>query len=251
MSLNPHVQDFSQKRMGRGFLIFSFLYWGLFLLFAETTLVGDGVHYHLFFPTLLEDGNLNLADEFVAYPQGSPFALLFKILPSGYAANPYPFGSSLLQFPFLLGAWTYDSFFGLRSKVGLSDFLSASYLTAQILSTWFYGWIGCFCLWRILERVFRVEDLFLIVFSMVAATPLLNYLIHDPAYSHAYSFFAVSLFYFFWFSPIQKDSFRSGLLIGSAGGLVFLVRWQDALFLLPVAIYTLGTVLRGVESDLV
>ncbi len=249
MSLNPYAKTVSDRKRRTGFVVFSILYWALFFLFAETTIVGDGIHYHTFFPALLSDRNLNLADEFVAYPQGSPFAIGFKLLPTGYAANPYPFGSSLLQLPFLIGAWVYDRTVGLASEIGIHDFLSAPYLVAQILSTWFYCWIGCFCLWRILEKLFRTDDSFLIVLSMVTATPLLNYLIHDPAYSHAYSFFAVSFFYFLWFCVSRKDSFASGLLIGAAGGLVFLVRWQDVLFLFPAAVYSIGMGLRGVETE--
>jgi len=219
----------------RHWTLFSVLYWLVFFIFATDQISGDGFHYFIFFPSLIGGLDLDLSNEFDRYHMGSPWAYFHGVEKSGYATNPFPFGSSLLQFPFFLTAYLCDLCLGCYSKWGFHHFFSTPYVFAQILSSWFYGWLALLLTDRTLRRIFGERGRFVTLSLLVGATPLWNYLLRDASYSHVYSFFTIALFFFLWYGPMNKLSFRSGVLLGSSAGIVFLTRWQDVLFLLPAA----------------
>lgn len=217
------------------FLLFTAVYLVAFLFLAKVQIFGDGFHYFIFFPSLFDRLSLNLSDYYSRYFTLSPQAIFHGMEPTGYARNLYPFGSSLLQFPFFLAVWVYDRLFGCFAQFGFHDFMTPPYKIAQVLSAWIYGLLGFYFLFALISRAAGKRGRWMVLVTLFAATPLWNYLIHDPSYSHVYSFFAISLTYWLWYGPFAKDSIRNGLLLGSSLGLVVLIRWQDILFLVPIA----------------
>ena len=74
--------------------------------------------------------------------------------------------------------------------------------------------------------------------------PAIYYSFVSPAYSHATSLFAVSLFVYVWLRTRGVTGCWRALLLGALGGLVALVRWQDALVLLLPVVEALAMACR-------
>jgi len=198
--------------------------------------VADGVGYYAPLASLFVDHDLDLRNELSQLNPGYLRAAF--LTPDGRLGNPFPVGpallwspavllvshlpaSALLDRPLPMPPRTRHAAFAPRyaRAVQWSDVLLVllgGALLAVALSSLLSGWIAA---------------------SMVAlliwATPVFYYVLADPSYGHAASYFAVAL--------LTSVSLRDRLrplplpLLGAVWGLVAVVRSQDAVFGLLLA----------------
>ncbi len=232
-------------------LLFASAYVTAMLAFPRAdsrAVVGDAVHHFVQLRSLMYDGDLRFQNEYVRlYGLGTPDGrvdgdqwIYDDLTPTGHVRNLTPVGPALLWAPLyaLLSAvlWTgalvglngppsgYEPLLQLAPGLtGVAAATGAAILSARLAARWAsQEWAtgATFAIWL--------------------GSPALYYSLVSPAYSHAPSMLAVSLFLLHWAggaasrAPVRATWFGlSGLLAGFAS----LMRWQDATFLaLPLYI---------------
>ena len=222
-----------------GYLINSFYNWPGFL-------GGDGLCYYAYLRSAALQGDIDFTDEFRDYSFGS------HALPdprektaTGLVGSPYSIGPAILWAPFFAVGH------GIARLTGVTaDGYSQPYVDAVILGTEFYALIGIALSIAIIRAIAPRSSAMLAVIGLWIASPMTEYFRHEGSMSHAHSVFAVSLFPYLFVRAAGRRSPAGWLLLGAAGGLVFLVRWQDVTFcLLPLGDLFRGKKLRDAIAD--
>jgi hypothetical protein len=221
------------------------LVFGLGWLFGEfrTRTGWDDTFYLLQVSSLVEDGDLDLRND-ALHSTLAPRALqtfLTATLPSGTLKNTFSIGPAVLWLPayaagmpWRQGAGTPAAIRWSRSQLAALHLLSLAFLAGV---AWF--------LYRLLETAGTHRGLALLTtLALLLGTPLAVYGPAAYTMAHLPSAVATSLLVasVLW---LERDAQPlQALLAGVALGLVFLVRWQDAVFGLLLWI-PLAPLLRG------
>jgi hypothetical protein len=205
---------------------------------------GDGLAYFMWLDSAARDWDLDLTNQAAKFAQVNTYQV-FRYEKTGRYVSVFPFGSSLLLVPFYwLGTWAdrspffhvNDAYFVQHQGVTLAFSLFAMfganlYALATVLLTYFTA-----------RRWSSQWPAFLAAVALFFGTPLWYYATVEPLSAHVAGAFAVSLTLWLlacWWSPQGRMSpWREGGLwlgAGLAMGLATLVRWQLALFALPLA----------------
>lgn len=166
---------------------------------------------------------------------------------TGLRPNYAPVGSSILWAPFFAVA---DVIVRVRGTAP-ADGLSPPYLTAITIGSAVYGALAVALGIAVARRVTGGSG---IAASLVvlAGTPLVFYMYAMPGMSHAPAAFAVALFIWTWLRVRERWTVGGVAALAGVGGLMAMVREQDAfLVLLPAVDYLLtrratGFVLKDV-----
>jgi hypothetical protein len=198
----------------------------------------DDIGYFAQVRSWVMDGSLDLAGEYRYYrSQGCRFKSILRDPVTGRFASQYPVGVPLLQAPFFLVGHGIALAIGDRSG-GYGE----PYVRLVGVGSAVYGFLGLLMIFVMLRGVFGARASALSVTGIWLCTGLYFYMFIQPMVSHAYSFFAVTLFVFVWFRTLRDgDGFsldragqrtpRQWFLLGALGGLAVLVRYQDGIFL--------------------
>jgi len=205
---------------------------------------GDGLAYFMWLDSAARDWDLDLANQAAKFAQVNSYQV-FRYEKTGRYVSVFPFGSALLLVPFYwLGTWAdqlpllhvNDAYFVQHQGVTLAFSLFAMlgtnvYALATVLLAYFTArrwssrWPAC-----------------LAAAALFLGTPLWYYATVEPLSAHVAGAFAISLALWLlacWWSPQGRmsPSGEAGLWlgVGLAMGLATLVRWQLALFALPLA----------------
>ena len=212
---------------------------GVFILFSFLTMFnpgwmkarveGDGVGYFSYLRSWVYDHDLDFENEFELL-NAEKFGIGRKtkdgyrrLKKTGMVRNPFSIGPAILWFP---GYYLASRMF--HFKTGYEPEL----LTIIKWEVWIYGLAGVFLLFLFLRKYFSVFPSFFSIFSVLLASPLFYYLRNNPFLSHVPSFFSVSLLLYLLSRVEKNHSWFLWILIGSACGLCFLIRWQNGLLLL-------------------
>ncbi|MEW6365585.1 MAG: glycosyltransferase family 39 protein [Acidobacteriota bacterium] len=222
--------------------------WLLSLVFygRGAVIEGDGAYYYAFLRSSLMDRDLNFRNELGYYASQSDSVSDCEVNgATGLVSNPFSIGPAILWSPFfLIGhgyAWTTGA---------AVDGYSAPYEAAVILGTQVYAALGILLTMGVVRRVVGAHAPLWSVLGLWLASPLVEYFRFAASMSHAHSVFAVSLFLYLYVKVESDQRPRDWIALGIAGGLVFLVRWQDATFcLLPLVALFRGKRLRDAVAD--
>ena len=142
--------------------------------------------------------------------------------PSGRRMNFTTLGSALLWAPFYAAGHLAALLSGAPT-----DGFSRPYIVAVSLGSAFYGFLAMLLAAAAARRVTGRG----LVASLIVAvgTPLVFYSYVAPVFGHATSAFAVSLMVWMWLRVRDRWTLGGALALGLAGGLVAIVREQDAL----------------------
>jgi len=230
--------------------IFPTLGWGdFFLILTLFTLIlsiifytkhpippiyGDGIGYYSYLPSYLiyHDPTIesifqpvslydyHCGGEFERYPTTGKYLVWF------------PIGTAVLMLPFFLIGHIVAPLLG-----SAPDGFSIVYQFAIIAAAIFYMLFGLILIFKILIRHFSSKIVTVTLLSLFLGTNLLAYGSLGSSMSHIYSFFLVCLLLYIvsrWYAdPSRGNTF----LVGTAAGLIFLVRNPNALFLLFIPLY--------------
>ncbi len=204
---------------------------------------GDGLAYFMWLDSAARDWDLDLANQAAKFAQVNTYQV-FRYERTGRYVSVFPFGSALLLVPFYwLGTWAdrlpilhvNDAYFvqhqgvtlafSLFTMLGTNLYALATVLLAYLTAcTWTSRRVAC-----------------LAAVALFLGTPLWYYATVEPLSAHVAGAFAASLLLWLlarWWSRQERMSARSEagvwLGIGLTAGLATLVRWQLALFTVPL-----------------
>ena len=193
---------------------------------------GDGWQAFVVVRSVLLDHDLDLANDYAGL--GAPVALT----PGGRATSHLPIGLALVWTPpFVVahvGTWMAAA---LGANVSADGF-SVPYRAAVTAGTYAYGVIALLLLEGELRRRAGAAAALLAVLAIWLATPLHFYMTANPAMAHGASVFVATAFVVAWLRARDREpaSGRAWAIVGLLGGLMTLVRLQDAVLLaLPAA----------------
>jgi len=206
---------------------------------------GDGVNYFAYLHSMVVDHDLDFRDEYrAATAAGISVDPTLTATPTatGLVANFQPVGSALLALPFYLGA--------LALHPGGEPQFGRPFVVAFSLASLFYGLLALALSARLAWGSTGSRNAALGAAAIAAlATPLAFYMLYEPSYSHTFSAFVVSAFVLVWWRggqagavargfpgqrpqggipPSEHRSAANWLVLGLLGGLLGLVRIQDA-----------------------
>ncbi len=162
----------------------------------------------------------------------------------GFKVDKYPVGTALLQWPFFYVTYLTTSLNG-----NSTDGYQISFQRAVLYATLFYLFLGIFFLRKTLELYDIKKSV--IIFSqilLVFATGVTNYANFDAGFSHVYSLFAISAFFYFVRSFFIKNRLKYFILACFFLGLILLIRQINMLALLfvPFLAGSPGTLKKGI-----
>lgn len=195
---------------------------------------GDGREYFAQLHSLVMDRNLDLSDEARDFGAGD--------------AGIFPFGSALLWLPFYLLAHAWIGVLNLFGAGLRHDGYYYPYQMAVGLGTLTYGYAGLVLVYRVLCDYFSRWLSLVSTMVVCVASFVFWYLAVDSSYTHGNSLFAVALFLWLWHRTRAARSRADWAWLGLAGGLMTMVRWQNAVFLVPLVVDAVSGAWRGLAA---
>lgn len=212
------------------------------LIHRDTIVHGDGARLYAYLRSAWVDGDVDTANEldhYFNYP-GSREPVKIAATSTGYAWNHTPVGCAILWSPFFaLGHVTAAQLRHAGKTVALDGY-SHPYTMAVAIGTHFYCFLGIVLLFLICAGYFSPIASFFAVLTVWLASFLPAYVLLYPSMSHAQSFFSVTLFIWLWLRARDRGGAALWCLLGIAGGLMALVRTQNAIFLCIPALWVPG-----------
>ncbi len=220
---------------------------------------GDGIGHFVFLHSAILDGDLSLGNEYDYVTQhiiedagGLPGHLLrysahrpgyhpgyHKPPPdpvTGRIPSNWSIGPAILWTPAYVVAHGISLAAHAAGLPVRTDGYGDLYYWALALATFGYGVAGLLIALRIASQLFAERDALWATLTIAAASPLLYYLYMAPSHSHGLTVFTAGLFLWVWLRTRDRATSRTHFVWGLLAGLMFLVRWNDAVLLLPVLI---------------
>jgi hypothetical protein len=226
---------FQPRWVFAGLFLFSLLFFLALLRVprVDGQLIGsDGAYYYVYVRSLVIDHDLNFANEYAYYRLP---AIANGPTPTGLAPNKYAIGPALLWMPFFLAAHLI-ALVGRALGLGVAaDGYGYLYQAAISIGSIVYGTLGFWLAYLCARRLFSQVATLTAVGLLWLASNAFYYMVFEPSMSHMVSLFSVALLLTIWFLRFrgtETPSVAMAALLGAAGGLVLLVRLQDAPFLL-------------------
>ncbi|HEV3057672.1 MAG TPA: hypothetical protein VGY48_05460 [Vicinamibacterales bacterium] len=204
------------------------------IVINDVPIRSDGYSYYVYLPSwlLYRDATLEaLARDWYggSYPA---FSAIARWPGTGYWLNAHPIGEAILMAPFfgvghLLTRWANlppDGFsFYYQYTAGLAGL------------TYFVA--GLALLRRVLLRHFAPRIALATLVAITFGTNLFHYGVYESTFSHAFSFFLITLFLDLTDRWWTEESFALACALGVTAALVFLTRHTNALFLLMLPLW--------------
>jgi hypothetical protein len=203
----------------------------------------DEIKYFAYTHSLFFDHDLDFSNDYLHWYQVDPvkFKAIYTDLYNtrepltGLPTNEAPIGTGLFWLPsyalthaVLSGAHALGYFNNVAA-----DGWTQPYISAVCLTSYIFGCIGLLLCYSLAKSYFGRRTAAVAVVVIWLATPLVFYMVIAPPWSHATSLLAVTLFIWYW-DRTRSDEGRKlyqWALLGAVGGVMMLVREQDALFL--------------------
>jgi len=231
----------------------------LFILFLLTLPLvnpwvrGDGIGYYSYLRAALISHNLNFEKDYLV---GNRSFLMARVdaqghlLPgmytkTGHVENHFSVGPAILWAPVLV---TVHLAVILLDRFGANiaaDGYSRPYVLAMGLTTSFYGFSALFLAFQVARKYFEQEWAFLATIGIWLAGSLPIYMYFNPAWSHAFSAFSVSLFLWYWDRTQLQRTPRQWAALGVFAGLMGNVYYPNVILLIFPALEMIHLVREG------
>jgi hypothetical protein len=204
-------------------------------------LIGDAVHHYVQLRSAVFDRDLHFENEYrrIYRLEGGESGtewITRDLTRTGHVRNYMPVGPAVLWAPAYLAAVLVQSLLGLTGAAQTPTGYERAFLLIP-------GLVGILAVTAAAWWAYRTARLFVPprpaligVLGVWLGSHALYYSLVSPAYSHAASMFATSLFLWRWLSTREEISRRHAIEWGALAGLAALMRWQDALLCLIVAV---------------
>ena len=182
----------------------------------------DSVYYYIYLRSVFIDRDLDFNNEWEHYYGSSE--------KRPYQNNVFSIGPTILWTPFFI----FGHFITLLAQSLGSNIEADGYSTFYQVSVYIgnslYGLLGVLLTALLLKTYLKTISALIACLGIMLASQLTYYFWSFTAMSHNTSFAATALFFYLWltFGPCKRTAL--------AAALMSLVRWQNVLFLLPLAI---------------
>jgi hypothetical protein len=243
------------RRADRGMAILVIIFVCSLPLVAHRMTASDAIEYYVYDRSLYFDGDLDFTNDYQGFYDRNPSGLakfkegfIDKRNPAGNAINNGPCGSALLWAPFfLVGDGAARSLHALGAHVA-TDGYSLPYIWAVSLGSAIYAGIALILTYLLARSLVGPRPAFWASLVVWLGTPALFYSHLSPTFAHATSWFAVAAFLTVWYRTRQRRTRRAWVALGALGGLVAMIREQDAVFLLVPAVDEALRLLPGLRA---
>jgi hypothetical protein len=255
--------SFGRFRIERGLLVMAVLFLISLPFVTPRVAASDEIEYFSYLPSILLDGDLNFRNQYEYFCNldfencvRSRFKETFLDMrtATGLQINFGPMGTAVLWLPFYLAAHLFALAAQNLNPAFAANGVSMPYIYAVSIGSVFFGWLGIYLSYRIARHYFAEWIALGAALTILFATNAVYYMYVAPAFSHAASLFASALFVWWWWrtrGTRAQGNLRDWFLLGASGGLMTMVREQEAVFfvipLLEIA-YAMFGVLRSREN---
>jgi hypothetical protein len=216
----------------------------LFLIITPIVLTpwihgNDGAGYYAYVRSAFIDGDLDLKNEKEHYNQSIEIKAIDKDPITDKYYSQYPIGTSLLWAPYFLLGHTIAVLTNYPT-----DGYSLPYVYMICFGSALHAFIGIILIYILLKKYFDNNIALLSVITIWLASNLFYYMYFESSMSHANSFFLSSLFLFIWVQTFKKRTLHQWIALGAIAGLLFLVRYQNIIFLFLPFVEVISSYLR-------
>jgi hypothetical protein len=206
-------------------------------------LQSDGFYYFAYLRSMAFDGDVDFTNDYRMLGLGNK-TNLFAPTPTGHAQSAWTIGPAIVWSPFFaVGHLVAKRLHGSGADVSV-DGTSFPYRQAICIAGLFYGLLGCWFCYRLTKRIRPPPLATTAVVLTICGSFMLWYLIAEPTMTHAPSMAAVAGFVWLWLATRNGRSLLSWALLGVLAGLMAMIRWQNALFMLLPGIDAARMLLR-------
>lgn len=224
-------------------LLFAALYGTSLQVFRKPDgriVVGDAVHYYVYLRSMVFDGDLQFRNDYtqfrIVHGKGKVADWSEVTTSTGHIRNMMSVGPAIVWGPgYLLTCAAVAVMRVFGSTYPLDGFQRAFQASAGF-SGILAATLGAWFTFRLSATRFGVRASIWATLVMWIGSSALYYSLVSPTYSHAASMLAVSGFFIFWATTRERQTAGRYASVGALAGLVALVRWQDAVFLIVPAI---------------
>jgi hypothetical protein len=210
---------------------------------------GDAVHYYVYVRSLIFDWDLQFENDYLGLvhlaPDDPAVARLYRRSPTRHVSNMMSIGPALLWMPAVLVlslVVRVANLFGLGYPL---DGFGRAFQAAAGFSGIAAATGGALLSERMCRRLFPGTRTAGPTLTIWLGTSALYYSLVSPTYSHAASMLVCSAFFLYWVKTLGETSTRRFLILGLLGGWCALVRFQDAVFLVVVALDVFEELAKG------
>lgn len=200
-------------------------------------LQSDGFYYYAFTRSIWFDRDLNLTNDYALLGIDDPqHQFLLEPTVTGYAQSAWAIGPALAWLPFFgVGHIAATTLAGQGVDVRTNG-TSFPYRQAVCLAGLFYGLLGLWWSYRIARLVSAASIATIAVGTIGAGTFVFWYLVREPTMSHSVSMASVAGFVLAWLTHRTSTAWRTWALLGVLGGVMVIMRWQNAIVLVLPAL---------------
>jgi hypothetical protein len=199
----------------------------LALYLQPQRVASDGIFYFAPLHSIVVDFDLDFENEYRILGAGPGY---LRPTGTGRLPNQHSIGPALFWFPSFAAAHALGKL-GLYRPTGFGY----PYFTAIATTTVFAGFLGVIFVFRLVRAYYQAGLAFVSALLVWLATFHIWYMVVEPSMSHAFAMATVAGFLLLTHRGITGT--RAFILAGTAGGLLALARWQNAVFL-PIALVT-------------
>ncbi len=197
--------------------------------------VGDAVHYYVYLRSALFDGDLQFRNEYIrlyGLRGGEPGTeWVYESTATGHVRNMMSIGPPVVWAPLfaiVAGAVAIARCLGVDYPFdGFGRLFQASAGYSGVAASTLGAWLT----YLLCARLYGRRAAIWCTVTMWLASNAVYYSTISPTYSHAASMFAVSWLLWRWEGTLDRQTPWRYAQVGALAGLVALVRWQDAVFL--------------------
>lgn len=198
-------------------------------------LQSDGFYYFAYLRSLAFDRDVEFSNDYRLLGLGDKDHL-FVPTPTGYAQSAWTIGPAIVWSPFFAAGHVVALRLGARDPNVSANGISFPYRQAVCVAGLVYALVGCWFSYRIAARLFEERIAAIATATTVMGSFMLWYIVKEPSMTHAPSMAAVAAFIWGWL--VTRDPATGGFArttrqwawLGLLGGLMTLIRWQNALF---------------------
>jgi Dolichyl-phosphate-mannose-protein mannosyltransferase len=194
-------------------------------------LQSDGFYYFAYLRSLAFDRDVDFNNDYRLLGLGDK-TYLFDATPTGYAHSAWTIGPAIVWSPFFAAGHLVAVGLQRSGAAVATDGTSYPYRQAVCVASLAYGLLGCWFAYRFTRQYATAGVAAAAVAIVTAGSFMLWYLVREPSMTHAPSMAAVAGFVWLWSRSREGRTLREWALLGAIAGLMSMIRWQNALFML-------------------
>ena len=217
------ITFFAQQVFQKKTNIITWDVYGYYVLLPATFIYHDVQHF-------------NFAEKNIQQHEISNNLYQIQQLKNGNRIPIYTIGFAIAHLPFFIIA----DIFTQSQNYFARDGLSFPYQLALLISCLFYCFIGLFYLQKFLLKYFSFHAVCIALLCIVFGTNYFNYVVFDAAMPHALLFALYGILIFKIAQWFDKQTLKTGFIIGILYALVFLIRPTELVSLMFFIFYPIG-----------